>query len=254
MVSAMSRPPRPEPVDFGFRRVDAAEKPSLVLAVFAKVAPRYDLMNDLMSGGLHRLWKASLLAQLKPRPEVRLLDAGGGTGDVAIGFVRRGGAEAIVLDPSQAMVEVGRDRAVDRGVMGAVAWLVGDAEDVPLAPGSVDAWVAAFSVRNMTRVGRALAEARRVLRPGGRFLCLEFAPAAFPLLTPFYEAYSFRVLPVLGGLVAGDRDAYRYLAESIRRFPAPDAFAGLIEEAGLGRVAWRRLGGGIAAIHSAWRT
>ena len=258
MVSAMAataarRPSRTERVDFGYRRVGAAEKPSLVGAVFAKVAPRYDLMNDLMSGGLHRLWKAALIAQLKPRPGIRLLDAGGGTGDISIGFVRKGGTDAMVLDPSRAMVEVGRDRAMDRGVLNGITWLVGNAEDLPLATNSVDTWVAAFSVRNMTRVGRALAEARRVLKPGGRFLCLEFAPTAYPLFRPLYEAYSFRVLPALGELVAGDRGAYQYLAESIRRFPAPDAFAGMIEDAGLSRVSVRNLSGGVAAIHGAWR-
>ena len=252
-ATAARRPSRAERVDFGYRRVGAAEKPSLVGAVFAKVAPRYDLMNDLMSGGMHRLWKASLLAQVKPRPGVRLLDVGGGTGDVSIGFVQKGGTEAIVLDPSRAMVEVGRDRAMDRGVMSGITWLVGDAEDLPLATSSVDTWVAAFSVRNMTRIDRALAEARRVLKPGGRFLCLEFAPTAYPLFKPLYDAYSFRVLPALGELVAGDRDAYQYLAESIRRFPAPDAFAGMIEDAGLAQVGFRSLTGGVASIHAAWR-
>lgn len=242
-----------EAVDFGFRRVGAGEKASLVRAVFDSVAPRYDLMNDLMSFGLHRLWKAALLDWLQPRPGMRLLDVGGGTGDVARGFRERGGGEAVVCDVNPGMVVVGRDRLTDRGVVAGVRWVCGDAEALPIADGAADAYATAFCMRNVTRIDKALAEAKRVLKPGGRFLCLEFSRIALPLLEPLYDAYSLRVLPALGGLVAGDRAAYRYLAESIRRFPDQPAFAACIEAAGLARVRYRNLSGGIVALHSAWR-
>jgi demethylmenaquinone methyltransferase / 2-methoxy-6-polyprenyl-1,4-benzoquinol methylase len=239
---------------FGFRTVREAEKTSMVRAVFDSVASRYDLMNDLMSGGIHRLWKAAMLDWLNPRPRMRLLDVAGGTGDIAFRFLERGGGEVIVADINREMLSVGRDRAIDRGLLHGLSWVCADAERLPIADASVDAYTIAFGIRNVTRIPAALAEARRVLKPGGRFLCLEFSRVGLPVLDRLYEAYSFRVLPALGHFVARDADSYRYLAESIRRFPSQETFAGIIRSAGLDLVAWRNLSGGIAALHSAWRT
>ena len=261
MVLAMSRhrkealtaQPREDAVHFGFRRVAKGEKAPLVRAVFDSVAPRYDLMNDLMSLGVHRLWKAALLDWLAPTPAMRLLDVGGGTGDIARGFAARGGGEVLVCDINTEMAAVGRDRSLDRGIVKGISWVCGNAEDLPVADASVDAYTTGFCLRNVTHVDKALREARRVLKPGGRFLCLEFSRLTLSALEPLYDAYSFRVLPALGEIVAGDRESYRYLAESIRRFPDQDAFAALVAEAGLGQVKYRNLSGGIAAIHSAWR-
>jgi len=242
---------------FGFDDIPARDKPERVRALFSDVAGRYDLMNDLMSAGLHRLWKAALLEAIDPRPGQRILDVAGGTGDVALRLAEpRPGKvppEVVVCDLTEDMVALGRDRAIDRGILSGILWVCGDAEALPLADRSVDAYSVAFGLRNVTRLSRAAAEARRVLRPGGRFVCLEFSRVALPLLSGLYDRYSFSVLPLLGGLVAGNRDAYRYLAESIRRFPDQQSFAGLLEEAGLERVRYRNLSGGIVALHSAWR-
>jgi len=244
-------------VDFGFRRVAAADKKPLVRGIFDSVADRYDLMNDLMSAGVHRLWKAAMMDWLAPRPGMRLLDVAGGTGDIAWRFLGRIGGpergEAIVCDASPGMLAVGRDRAIDRGVIGAIDWVCGDAEALPFADRSMDAYTVAYGLRNVTDIDRALAEARRVLKPGGRFLCLEFSQVAVPLISELYDRYSFAVLPALGELVTGDREAYQYLVESIRRFPAQDELARMIGAAGLGQVKIRNLSGGIAAMHSAWR-
>jgi demethylmenaquinone methyltransferase/2-methoxy-6-polyprenyl-1,4-benzoquinol methylase len=191
---------------------------------------------------------------LAPRDGLSVLDVAGGTGDIAFRIRDRApGARVTVCDINARMVLVGRDRAIDRGLLGGIDWVCGDAEKLPIADGAVDAYTIAFGIRNVTDIGAALAEARRVLKPGGRFLCLEFSQVRMPLLDRLYEAYSFRVLPEIGELVAGDRDAYQYLVESIRRFPAQSAFARLIENAGLGEVKVRNLSGGIAALHSAWR-
>lgn len=239
---------------FGYRTVAEEEKAPLVKNVFSSVAGRYDLMNDLMSLGIHRLWKAAMMDLLHPTPHMRLLDVGGGTGDIAMRFCDRGGVSAIVVDINEEMLAVGRDRAVDAGRVREIAWVCGDAERLPIADSSVDAYTIAFCLRNVTRIDQALAEARRVLRPGGRFLCLEFSRVAVPALSRLYDEYSFRVLPALGQIVAGNADAYRYLAESIRRFPSQDALARMIAAAGLDVVRYRNLSGGIAALHSAWRT
>jgi demethylmenaquinone methyltransferase/2-methoxy-6-polyprenyl-1,4-benzoquinol methylase len=243
--------------DFGFRRVPEAAKAPLVRGVFDSVAARYDLMNDLMSGGIHRRWKAEMIAWLAPRPGQVLLDVAGGTGDIAGRALKRldpaKGGSVVVCDINRQMLELGRARAIDDGILAGIEWVCGDAEALPVADRSVDLYTIAFGLRNVTRIERALSEARRVLKPGGRFLCLEFAPAVGPWLTPFYDIYSFRVLPVIGQLVAGDREAYDYLVESIRRFPAQDVLCELIEAAGLEQVRYRNLTGGIAALHSAWR-
>ena len=243
--------------DFGFRRVPEAAKAPLVRAVFDSVAGQYDLMNDLMSAGIHRWWKAEMVRRLNPRPGQRLIDVAGGTGDIARralpGLGPAAGGGVIVCDANREMLDIGRARALDDGILAGIDWLVGDAEALPFADRSFDLYTIAFGLRNVTRPERALAEARRVLRPGGHFLCLEFTPAVAPPLQPLYDFYSFQVLPVLGRIVTGNPDAYAYLAESIRRFPSQGALAERIVAAGLDRVSYRNLTGGIAALHSAWR-
>jgi demethylmenaquinone methyltransferase/2-methoxy-6-polyprenyl-1,4-benzoquinol methylase len=246
-----------EEADFGFRRVSQEAKAPLVRAVFDSVAERYDLMNDLMSAGIHRWWKAEMVRWLNPRSGQRLVDVAGGTGDVALRALKRlnsaAAGIATVCDANPRMLEIGRARAIDDGILAGIEWLGGDAEALPFADRSFDLYTIAFGLRNVTRIERALAEARRVLKPGGRFMCLEFTPAIAPLLQPFYDAYSFYFLPLLGRLVAGDGDAYSYLAESIRRFPPQAELVEAIEAAGLDRARFRNLTGGIAALHSAWR-
>lgn len=246
--------------DFGFRRVPAGDKAPLVRAIFDSVAPRYDLMNDLMSGGIHRWWKAQMVTQLRPRPGQRLVDVAGGTGDIALRalpkLVPEGAAAApgaVVCDVNEAMLEIGRARALDLGILCGIEFLCADAERLPLADRSVDLYTIGFGLRNVTRIEAALAEARRVLKPGGHFLCLEFTPEISPLLQPLYDLYSFQIVPLLGQVVTGDRDAYAYLVQSIRRFPRQSELAAMIARAGLDRVRFRNLTGGVAALHSAWR-
>jgi demethylmenaquinone methyltransferase/2-methoxy-6-polyprenyl-1,4-benzoquinol methylase len=246
--------------DFGFSQVPEGEKAPLVRAVFDSVAPRYDLMNDLMSAGIHRWWKAEMLAWLKPRPGQRLLDVAGGTGDIALRALPRlipqevaADGCVIVCDVSQAMLAIGRARALDQGILDGIEWLCADAERLPVADRSVDLYTIGFGLRNVTRIDAALSEARRVLKPGGHFLCLEFTPEITPLLQPFYDLYSFQIVPLLGQIVAGDREAYDYLVESIRRFPRQSELAEMIARAGFDQVKFRNLTGGVAALHSAWR-
>ena len=238
---------------FGYQTVPEEEKASLVRDVFDSVATRYDLMNDLMSAGVHRLWKRVFIEWLNPHPGMRLLDVGGGTGDIAFRFLERGGGDVSVCDVNTEMLEVGRDRAIDDNILDGITWLCGDAEALPVADASMDVYTTAFCIRNVTRIPAALEEARRVLRPGGRFLCMEFSQVVLPVLDRLYDVYSFRVLPALGELVTGDRQAYQYLVESIRRFPPQDTFAAMMEDAGFERVTYRNLWGGITAIHSGWR-
>ena len=248
--------------EFGYTSVAPGEKKRRVRGVFESVARRYDLMNDLMSLGIHRLWKNELLDLLAPRPGEHLLDVAGGTGDVAFrawDAMRKRAPDAptsgriTVCDLTAAMLEVGRDRAIDRGLVDGIDWVCGDAESLPLASRSVDAYTIAFGLRNVTHIPAALDEARRVLKPGGRFICLEFSRLVLPQLTRLYDLYSFEVLPRVGAMVAGDAASYQYLAESIRRFPAQEELSALIGAAGLRRTRYRNLSGGIAAIHSAWR-
>jgi demethylmenaquinone methyltransferase/2-methoxy-6-polyprenyl-1,4-benzoquinol methylase len=241
--------------DFGFRRVPEGAREGLVRAVFDSVAQRYDLMNDLMSGGVHRLWKAALIDTLAPRPGMHLLDVAGGTGDIAFRFLERvkGAGRASVCDINRAMLAVGRDRALDRGIVAGIEWLCGDAEALPLADACVDAYTIAFGLRNVTGIDQALREARRVLKPGGRFLCMEFSHVVLPVLDKLYERYSFAVVPAIGAAVTGDRAAYQYLVESIALFPGQEELAERIAVAGFDLVKYRNLSGGIAAIHSAWR-
>jgi len=243
-------------VAFGFRDVAAAEKPDLVKEIFSSVASRYDLMNDLMSGGVHRLWKDSFVDWLNPQPGMAVLDVAGGTGDVAFRIAARarakGGEAAVtVCDINLSMLEQGvrRPEANDRSI----TWVCGDAENLPIENATRDAYTIAFGIRNTTHLDRVLTEAHRVLKPGGRFLCLEFSRVAAPGLDRLYDVYSFAVLPRLGEVVAGDGAAYRYLAESIRRFPSQTAFAKLIAKCGFSQVKYRNLSGGIAAMHSGWK-
>jgi demethylmenaquinone methyltransferase/2-methoxy-6-polyprenyl-1,4-benzoquinol methylase len=242
---------------FGFRDVDPADKAGLVRGVFESVAGRYDLMNDLMSAGVHRLWKSVLIDLLAPRNGEHFIDVAGGTGDIAFRILQRLGAEAAgsvtVCDLTPAMLETGRARAIDRGLLRGIDWIAGNAEALPFADRSFDAYTIAFGLRNVTAIDKALAEARRVLKPGGRFFCLEFSHVANAPLSRLYDLYSFEVLPRLGQWVARDRESYQYLVESIRRFPPQQDLVQMIETAGLARVKFRNLTGGIAAIHSAWR-
>jgi demethylmenaquinone methyltransferase/2-methoxy-6-polyprenyl-1,4-benzoquinol methylase len=242
-----------ETTDFGYRQVPRDEKKSMVRAVFQSVAPRYDLMNDLMSLGVHRVWKRLFVTALDPRPNRTLLDLAGGTGDISFAWLRQGGGPAILSDINPAMLEVGRDRALQRGIAADLSLLVADAERLPLPDATVDRVSIAFGLRNCTDKQAVLNEARRVLRPGGRFFCLEFSRVQVAALRPIYDAWSFSVLPRLGQRVAGDSESYRYLAESIRMFPDQDTLAGMLEMAGLARVKVQNLSGGIAAIHSGWR-
>ncbi len=250
-VSPMNE--RPQTTHFGFQTVEEAQKASLVRAVFDSVAPRYDLMNDLMSLGIHRLWKNAVIDAVKPRPGEHLLDVAGGTGDIAFRFLDRGGEQVTVCDINAEMLKVGRERAIDKGYLQGLDWVVGDAERLPLPSASLDAYTIAFGLRNVTHIDLALAEAKRVLKPGGRFFCLEFSRVVLPVFDKIYDTYSFSVLPWLGSKVAGDAEAYQYLAESIRRFPAQEELVSMMEEAGLEQARYRNLSGGIAAIHSAWR-
>jgi demethylmenaquinone methyltransferase/2-methoxy-6-polyprenyl-1,4-benzoquinol methylase len=241
--------------NFGFSPVAAEAKQGLVNEVFARVARRYDLMNDLMSGGLHRLWKDDLISWLAPpkgASPFALLDVAGGTGDIASRFLGASGsgARAVICDISAEMLAVGRERAAEEERL---AFVRGNAEFLPFPERSFDAYTIAFGMRNLTHIDKALAEAFRVLKPGGRFLCLEFSAVETPILDALYDAYSMNAIPALGALVAGDAASYRYLVESIRRFPDQKSFMGMIETAGFERVRYRNLTGGIAAIHSAWR-
>lgn len=242
---------------FGYTRVPLAAKQHLVNSVFGNVAARYDLMNDLMSGGMHRLWKRDFVNMVRPRPHrpFKHLDVAGGTGDIAFRVAAAGGPEieVTVADISEEMLRVGRERALQTPGGERVRFVTGNAEDLPFPDNSFDCYTIAFGIRNVPRIDRALAEARRVLKHGARFLCLEFSDVDVPLLDRLYKAYSFTAIPALGKVVTGDGDAYRYLVESIRRFPHADRFRDMIAAAGLQRATYRRLSGGIVAIHSAWK-
>jgi demethylmenaquinone methyltransferase/2-methoxy-6-polyprenyl-1,4-benzoquinol methylase len=243
---------------FGFRDVDPREKPGLVRGVFDRVASRYDLMNDVMSAGVHRLWKDATAARLNPQPGETIIDCAGGTGDMARRFAdlarrarqRRGGEDAriLVVDYNAEMIAAGRSR----GLSPEIAWAVGDAQGLPLPDACADAYVISFGIRNVTDIPAALREARRVLKPGGRFLCLEFSRPPAPALARLYDAYSFRVIPFMGEQIAGDRESYQYLVESIRRFPDQKTFQSLIEAAGFRRAGYTNFTGGVAALHHGW--
>ena len=247
-----------EETHFGYETVPLEEKQGRVDDVFHSVARRYDLMNDLMSGGLHRPWKDALVTAVNP-PKTdkafKLLDLAGGTGDIAFRVVDAGGAgtRVTVCDINAEMLAVGRERAEQRGYDHAVTFEQGNAEELPYRDRSFDCVTIAFGIRNVPRIERALAEAFRVLRIGGRFLCLEFSAVDMPGLDRLYELYSFQVIPRVGQAVTGDREAYQYLVESIRKFPKPKAFAGMIEAAGFRRVSFTQMTGGVVALHSGWK-
>jgi demethylmenaquinone methyltransferase / 2-methoxy-6-polyprenyl-1,4-benzoquinol methylase len=246
-----------EETHFGFASVPLPEKQSRVDQVFHNVASRYDLMNDLMSGGLHRLWKDRLVAMLNPSKTraFRHLDVAGGTGDVAMRVARAGSlqTQVTVLDINPEMLEIGRHRAAKKGLADRLDFVEANAESLPFPDSEFDAYTIAFGIRNVPRIDAALAEAYRVLRRGGRFLCLEFSQVDMAALDRLYRAYSFRAIPALGGMVTGDAEAYRYLVESIRRFASAEAFRNAIDAAGFARASFTKLSGGIVAIHSGWK-
>ena len=243
---------------FGYAEVPEDERQGKVNRVFSSVAERYDLMNDLMSAGLHRLWKDDLVTNINPprsEKSFRLIDVAGGTGDIAIRCMKRGGqgCSAVICDISTEMLEVGQRRVSAAGLTERIEMVNGNAEELSFADNSFDAYTIAFGIRNVTHIERALAEAFRTLKRGGHFLCLEFSKCTVPMLDRVYDFHSFEVIPRLGEMAAGDKESYRYLVESIRRFPQQQAFAEMIRQSGFERVSYRNLTGGIAAIHSGWK-
>ncbi len=239
---------------FGFQTVNEAEKAGMVHGVFTRVASKYDIMNDVMSMGIHRIWKDAMMDWLAPRPNQRLLDVAGGTGDVAFRFLNRAaGAQAVVLDMTESMLISGRQRAEAESMAERLDWVVGDAMALPFEANSFDVYTISFGIRNVTRVQEALNEAYRVLRPGGRLMVLEFSQLPNEMMQKAYDLYSFNLIPVMGQIIAGDRDSYQYLVESIRKFPNQEAFAAMIRTAGFGQVSYRNLSLGIAALHSGWK-
>jgi demethylmenaquinone methyltransferase/2-methoxy-6-polyprenyl-1,4-benzoquinol methylase len=239
---------------FGNRTVPEDEKAGLVHGVFSRVASKYDVMNDVMSVGIHRLWKDAMMDWLAPRNGQRLLDVAGGTGDVAFRFLKRAPAsDAVVLDMTEGMLEAGRKRAEAEQLSDRLDWVVGDAMALPFEDATFDRYTISFGIRNVTRIPDALREAYRVLKPGGRIMVLEFSQLPNPGLQWAYDRYSFNVIPVMGQVIAGDRDSYQYLVESIRKFPDQETFASMISAAGFGQVKYRNLSMGIAALHSGWK-
>lgn len=245
----------PESEWFGYEKTDPSAKTAKVRGVFDSVAENYDLMNDMMSGGIHRLWKNHLIRRIRPRPADRLLDVAGGTGDIAFKFMAKAGdnADVTVCDINPEMLKVGRKRALDRGITGGIKWIEGNAEKLPFEDDSFDVYTIAFGLRNVTRIDDALADAFRVLKPGGRFYCMEFSTMPNPVLAKLYDLYSFNVIPKLGDIIANDADSYQYLVESIRQFPKQNDLAARMEDAGFTHVRFENLTGGIAAIHSGYK-
>ncbi|SFD67037.1 bifunctional demethylmenaquinone methyltransferase/2-methoxy-6-polyprenyl-1,4-benzoquinol methylase UbiE [Roseivivax sediminis] len=239
---------------FGFEDIPESDKAGRVQGVFTSVAQRYDLMNDAMSLGIHRLWKDAMMDWLAPRRGQRLLDVAGGTGDISFRFLKRAGAgHATVLDLTAPMLEAGRARAEAEAMSDQLDWVVGDAMALPFPDSSFDVYTISFGIRNVTRPEDALAEAYRVLRPGGRLMVLEFSQVPVPALAWAYDRYSFNLIPAMGQVLAGDRDSYQYLVESIRRFPDQDTFLAMVEAAGFEQARYRNLSLGIACLHSGWK-
>ena len=240
-------------VDFGYQNVALSQKQELVNSVFDSVASSYDIMNDLMSIGIHRLWKEALLDWMAPRPNQILADLAGGTGDVSLKFLERGGQFAHVIDINEQMLAAGRKRKVMNKFQERLNWLAGDAQDIPLADNSVDRVIIAFGLRNVPDRMKALNQIVRILKPGGRFCCLEFSHVKNPILSSVYDGWSFNILPKLGQLVAGEAQPYQYLVESIRRFPSEAELCSMMADTGMAQIKVRNLSGGIAAIHSGWK-
>lgn len=251
----------PEKEWFGDSNVSAEEKTALVRGVFDSVADNYDLMNDLMSGGLHRLWKDRFVREIRPRPGLHYLDVAGGTGDIAFRIKRRLESSnprilkssITICDLDEAMLTVGRDRAIDRGWLNDFDWITGNAEALPLPDNSVDIYTIAFGMRNVTHIDTALTEAFRVLKPGGRFYCMEFSHVEEPFIARLYDTYARNVIPMLGDIVANDRESYQYLIESIRKFPVQKEFAKRIKQAGFENVRFSNLTFGIISVHTGWK-
>jgi len=245
-------------VSFGYEEVAPEEKTRRVGAVFSNVAAKYDVMNDAMSGGMHRLWKNELITKLAPRPTGPLthLDVAGGTGDITFRLLEKASpeAKATILDISHDMLEVGKQRAMENGHASQIEFIEGNAQSLPFEDKQFDSYTIAFGIRNVPRIDLALSEAYRVLKPGGRFLCLEFSQVTVPGLDVLYDKFSFNVIPKMGEMVMGDGEPYQYLVESIRKFPDQETFKAMIAKAGFSRSLYTNLTGGVAAIHSGWRT
>ncbi|PZX10754.1 bifunctional demethylmenaquinone methyltransferase/2-methoxy-6-polyprenyl-1,4-benzoquinol methylase UbiE [Celeribacter halophilus] len=239
---------------FGFKDVAEDQKAGLVHGVFTSVASKYDIMNDVMSMGIHRVWKDAMMDWLAPRPGQRLLDVAGGTGDISFRFLKRApGAKSVVLDMTESMLVEGRKRAEAAQMADSLDWVTGDAMQLPFEDNQFDVYTISFGIRNVTRIQDALSEAYRVLKPGGRLMVLEFSQLPNPMMQKAYDLYSFNVIPRMGQMIAGDHDSYQYLVESIRKFPDQDTFAQMIRTAGFSNVKYRNLTMGIAALHSGWK-
>lgn len=254
----VTRPQAGEVADFGFKTVEREKKSSLVHGVFASVAPKYDLMNDLMSFGLHRLWKNTMISQLPVSDGARLLDVAGGTGDIGFRYLKKArennvNVEVVISDVNDEMLKQGKARSVDNNILSGISFKLADAENLPFDDQSFDLCTIAFGIRNVTNIDKALSEFYRVLKPGGRFVCLEFSHVENDVLKKIYDEYSFKVIPEIGKIVTGDRDSYQYLVESIRKFPTRDEFSKMIEAAGFSMVSDKAMTYGVVAIHSGWR-
>ncbi len=247
-------PTEQEHTHFGFETIDASTKEKRVGEVFSSVASRYDLMNDVMSAGIHHAWKDTLIDVVAPSANTKLLDVAGGTGDIAFRFLKRTpGAQVTVCDINADMLGEGRKRSIDKNMLHGLEWVCGNAESLPVPDMSYDYYTIAFGIRNVTHIDRALKEAYRVLKPGGKFACLEFSKVDNSLLSMIYDWYSFKAIPWIGSKVTGDAGAYQYLVESIRQFPSQERFAEMIREAGFSQVSYRNLTQGVVAIHTGWR-
>ncbi len=238
---------------FGFRTVDATAKQGMVGGVFSSVAESYDVMNDLMSGGLHRLWKNEFVRNVRANASAAILDLAGGTGDIAVRLKARTGASVTVCDINADMLTVGRARQFDKGEAENLRWVCGNAEHLPVPDSSLDVITIAFGLRNVTNTQQALNDAYRALKPGGQFLCLEFSKVTVPMMAKIYDAYSFHVIPKIGELVAKDKDSYQYLVESIRQFPDQETLLGMMKKAGFEKAKYTNLTFGTVAIHQGWR-
>lgn len=239
---------------FGFQQVDEEQKQPLVRGVFENVASRYDIMNDVMSLGIHRIWKQQFIRKLHPRPNTHLLDVAGGTGDIAFRFLDANpSGEVTLCDINHAMLENGYRRAVDENRLNHLEWVCGNAESLPFEDNHFDYYTIAFGIRNVTHIDKALQEAYRVLKPGGKFMCLEFSHVTNPVLQKIYDNYSFHLIPAFGKIIANDRDSYQYLVESIRMFPKQENFAQMIRDASFENVNYENLTHGVVAIHSGWK-